>query len=109
VKRPAVSRALRITGAAVLGAATFLLTNFAFVHLGPDSWPALAYRHVFGLAPFLARLADSSFDESADLILPPPYDEGLARQIYDYMFLGFWCIVFAALYYLFLLRARKTI
>ena len=64
------------------------------------------YFRVFGLAPFFAHLADSSYFEGEGVVERIPV---VGDRVDLATFIGFWTLLFGALYFRFIFRGRRTI
>jgi hypothetical protein len=101
--------AVRILGSAAAGFVTFCFLTLSLGFAVRDSWLAFQWRRVFGLGPLLATAMDRNWFEGEGLLEPGTVLPRLGDQIYDYVFLGFWPLLFAALYFCFVFRRRQTI
>ena len=96
---------LRVVGCLLSGFLTFCVVTLALGR-APDSWIALEYRRVFGLAPMLASAADPNWFDGEGLVEVYPI---VGARVDMAVFLGSWTLLFAAVYFLCIFRTRRTI
>jgi hypothetical protein len=101
-----VRTALKGIASVVAGVITFYVI---LVALAPTQWTRYwwlfsSYKDVFGLAPFMGHSVETApFSDYNEFY--GPYGQETA----DAVTIGFWTLVFGALYFVFVFRRRETI
>jgi hypothetical protein len=92
-----------MTVSIIAGLATYWVVGFVIHVVLNQSLAESMYFRVFGLAPFLAHFFDRSYYFGEG---PRLSDSVIGDRVYLTVFIGFWTLLFGALYFFFVFRAR---